>query len=133
MARKWKRHRAALLQQPPQQQSDVTMIEKSIKKHEEKPAYTTYANQGNGRQFWPKVKYDKHITDHQKMGFVIGANVVTKYGILGTIAEYKECPDEGITFYGGDAPCCVLIKRDGPYAANNMTYGFNELTLKEQS
>ena len=133
MARKWKRHKAALFQQPPQQQSDVTMIEKSIKKHEEKPTYTTYTNQGSGRQFWPKVKYDMHITDHQKMGFVIGASVVTKYGILGTIAEYKECPDEGFTFYGGDAPCCVLIKRDGPYAANNMTYGFNELTLKEQS
>lgn len=133
MARKWKRHKAVLFQQPPQQ-SDVNMIEKSIKKHEEKPAFVTYAYQDSGRQSWPKVKYDKHITDHQKMGFVIGASVVTKYGIPGTIVSYLECRGDAIEFYGGNEPCCVYIKRnDGYNANNNMIYGFYELTLKEQS
>ena len=128
MARKWKRHKAVLFQQPPQQ-SDVNMIEKSIKKHEEVKTYTTYPNANNGRQHWTKIKYDSYISEQQKLGFVLGTSVITKYGIMGKIIGYKECPDEGISFYGGDAPCCVNIDRDDGYGYG-MIYGFNELTIR---
>ena len=135
MARRWKKSRAVLLQQPAPTYSDVDMIEKSIKKHEEKAYYNnSYNAANNGKNFWPKVKYDSHITEKQKLGFVLGAEVVTKYGIVGTIVSYKECPDEGVTFYGGNGPCCVYIKRsDGFNANNDMIYGFYELTLKDKA
>ena len=136
MARRWKKSKAALLQQPAPTHLDVDMIEKSIKKHEEKAYYNnnSYNTTNNGKNFWPKVKYDSHITEKQKLGFVLGAEVVTKYGIVGTIVSYKECPDEGFTFYGDNEPCCVYIRRSDGFNANNgMVYGFYELTLKEQS
>jgi len=129
MGRKWRQQPAVLITATitPEKRPDV--IEHSITKYKQ-PAVTTVTRQ-HGANTWSKERYKAHLNEIQKRGYVKGAEVVTKYGIHGTIEEFLPCPDDGIIFYGGNEPCCIRILRTDN-TRYTVVYGAHELTLTKE-
>lgn len=118
------------------------MIEHSITKYKE-PAYIAPANniipytrmpaqsvaannQPNITHRWDVKQCNDYIEDLKKRGYVVGAQVTTKYGIEGDICGYRNIPPGGLSFFSQRVPDMIQVSR--PNFQTMLTYSEFELT-----
>lgn len=126
MGRKWKRWQALNTVE------ESKMIEHTIQKYTIPTYYPVQTQQyqpaTNTTHVWTKEKFDAYLEELKTKGFVVGAKVITKYKMEGTILRYRECPPEGVTFYYEEKPSVfVLSREDG--LMSSLLYVADELTL----
>jgi len=80
------------------------------------------------RTTWTKKRCKEYLKEAQEKGYVIGAEICTKYGIFGVIAEYREIPAHGIEFAGYAVPNMFMIKRNG-IDMSHLLYNEDELRV----
>ena len=122
--------------QPPQT-NETIMIEHSIRKHTPVPTTTVSniialpsqpARHTYGHNVWVKLRCENYINLLRSRGFKEGEKIKTNWDIEGTIEGFKEVPEDGWAFSGGDLPNCITIRRNHGVQAN-IFYNEDELTL----
>lgn len=85
-----------------------------------------------GRQYWSQQRCLEYKMDLIAKGYCIGAEITTKYGIKGTIAEFREIPVLGLDFAGYNTPNMFMIKREN-VTHSSLLYNEEELFLNNNN
>ena len=120
----------------PEKESPSKMIEHSISKYnppqntqvipfQQRPGYF-------GTKYWNKTECETYIEQLAKKGYVVGAQIKTKYGFLGTIESIREIPYQGLNFTEEKPNIFTIRKQHNGQSINNLLYGEHELTLLEE-
>lgn len=141
MGRRWRQKGVTPI--TPQPKPDLIMIEHTISKHKTAvvvvPTYNTPPQDRRplgqacyvtaSKYLWTKERCLAYVEEVAKKGYVVGAQVVTKYGNAGVIASIREIPEEGMSFFGDNYPNLFSVHR--PMLGNNGIW-YNELEVTIQ-
>jgi hypothetical protein len=104
------------------------MINHTIKKHSEESNKRHYTP--SIWVIWEKEKCEKYLQDIASKGYTVGARVITKYKIPGTINDFKPIEEKGweISHVDASAPNVIFIKTNAGHVIN-IAYNTDEINL----